>query len=66
MRVAIRVDGEILGDVEVERRDDPTAYRGICANPKDVLHGVLSDAVAQIQDAYRLRPLDSEEESADA
>lgn len=54
MRVRIIVEADRLGDVDVTREN---YYRQIDADPKDVLHGVLSDAVAQIQDAYRLRPL---------
>lgn len=60
MRVRIIVDADQLGDVDVTREN---YYRQVDADPRDVLNGVLSDAVAQIQDAYRLRPL--REETAD-
>lgn len=51
MRVTITVHGEDLGDVEVDR----TAYvRLVSDDPRETLRGVLNDAVAQVQDAYRL------------
>lgn len=56
MRVRIIVDGEDLGNVEVEREN---AVRHMSDQSQDLLRGVLSDAVAQVQDAYRLRPLDT-------
>jgi hypothetical protein len=58
MRVRIIVNGEDLGDVEVDHGDS-RLVRHIGENPRDIVREVLDKAVAQVEDAYGIRRTES-------